>query len=175
MSYWLVIVTHAWPVLGANRAGPGVFDPPSPNSAHGPRRDTQWVSGIQKSVKNHDKTIVQLFFRSVQKSGNQRPSKAKFFPLATFFDKLVYCSGTRSSIAPRRKNAFDSSFNAISVICSHIWHKFNDLASTKQKLKKPFLRKVFSAVTFEEEKTRHSFSQHRFPLVKLRRMNYSFT
>ena len=78
------------------------------------------VSGIQKSVKNHNKTsLVILYVRSKVRSPEV---KGKLWPISIFFDKLVHNSGTRRA-TDLCKSTFDSSFNALSLRCPQIWPK----------------------------------------------------
>ena len=95
------------------------------------------------------------------------------FAFLTFFYKSVHISGTRRSTVPR-KDAFDSSFNALSHVSSVLPEKKNGLASREQKTKHScFYQKRFSIIT----RLCHDvdFAVIVFPLVEMRRMNNDLT
>ena len=78
------LLTRAGPVLGAERAGSGVFDPPPPLT-----RLLGHIN-IETQGKQHSKVskimakLFCSFFRSGQKPGHQRSSEVKCCPFNIF-------------------------------------------------------------------------------------------
>ena len=80
MAVLQLALTRDGPVLGAERAGPGVFEHPL-YSAPGAWRHTE--SGIRKSVKNYDETAsVIVYVRS--KVGSPEVTKSQILPFQHF-------------------------------------------------------------------------------------------
>ena len=106
---FIIMITRAGPVLGVERARPGgCLNTFPPNSA--PVMQGHAVSGIRKSVKNHDETASVIFWIR-WKVRSPEVTKGQILSFSTFFFyKSAHNSRTRGATA-LRKSACDSSFN----------------------------------------------------------------
>ena len=129
-------VKHCWPAPGRcpaqNAPGLGVFEqwtpPLTPLLSHVATRDKRPSKERKKSWRN-------WFGHFIYQVTRPRDPQRWNFAVFNIFLQIDTWLGNQKSCSAA-KSIFDGSFNALSIMCPHIWPKINSLtlASREQKL-----------------------------------------